>query len=251
MMDSHADENDKNHQKLRAAVLQRDDFTCAFCAFRALRFQHFHHLDDDHNHEHESNLVTACPFCHLCFHLGMAGIRRAAVMIWLPEIGQAELNNLCRAIFVAVERGGAYEQAARALYASLESRSATVEQELGAGASNPAAIGQALLKMPPATGEDQGSKVTMLRLLPRMQSFKAEVSFWSTDASAFGRLPDARWGALVPQLAGLPVSDAAAPPNSVDEDGDEEDQRSRNPRVADPLLHRMAGRASSDDGRAF
>jgi intracellular multiplication protein IcmJ len=198
MMDAHADEHDKRYQAVREQVLQRDDYTCVFCMFRSVKYQHIHHMDDDHGNNKLTNLVTACPLCHQCFHLGMAGIRKAGVMVWMPEIPQAELNNLCRAIFVAVQNSGEHEQAARSLYVSLESRAAVLETELGAGSSNPAAFGQAFLHMKEEQYAQRAKMMAPVRLLPRMQAFGTEISFWQGDASAFGALADADWSRVAP-----------------------------------------------------
>lgn len=200
MMDAHADEHDKRYQAVREQVLQRDDYTCVFCLFRSVKYQHIHHLDDDHGNNKLTNLVTACPLCHQCHHLGMAGIRRAGVMIWLPEISQSQLNNLCRAIFVAVKNAGEHEQTARSLYFSLESRAGILEQELGAGSSNPASFGQAFLHMNEEQYARRAQLMSPIRLLPRMQAFEMEVLFWQGDSSAFGSMIDADWSKIAPEI---------------------------------------------------
>lgn len=200
MMDAHADEHDKRYQAVREQMLQRDDYTCCYCMFRSVKYQHIHHLDDDHGNNKPANLVTACPLCHQCHHLGMAGVRKAGVVIWLPEISQPQVNNLCRAIFVAVKNGGEHEQAARSLYLSLESRAGILEQELGAGSSNPASFGQAFLHMNEEQYARRAKLMAPIRLLPRMQAFEVEVLFWQSDASAFGSMSDADWSKIAPPI---------------------------------------------------
>lgn len=209
MADAHADESDSRFLKIRSQILQRDDHSCAFCGFRAMRFQEMHHLDDDHGNNKSSNLVTACCFCHACFHLGMAGTRRTGVVIWCPELSQAEINNVCRAVFVAETVGGTQEQAARALYAALSGRAAVVEQDLGPGASNPAALGQALLEMTPQQYSDRQRRLSGLRLLPKSSAFGTQVAYWQTEKSLFGGLAVQEWDRLLPALSRDAAEDAA------------------------------------------
>lgn len=198
MMDVHADEHDKRYLDVREKVLQRDDYSCVFCLFRSTRYQHVHHVDDDHGNNTMNNLVTACPLCHQCFHLGMAGIRKSGIIVWLPEISQGALNNLCRGIFVAVQNAGQHEQAARSLYGAFESRAAIIEQELGPGSSNPAAFGQAFLHMSEEQYAARGKRLSAIRLLPRMQAFGAEIAYWQSDA--FGSILDSDWIKAAPSV---------------------------------------------------
>lgn len=199
MLDSHADESDRRYHEVRPQVLERDDKTCGYCGFRAEKYQEVHHLDDNHGNNKLSNLVTACCLCHQCFHLGLAGVRRSGIIIWAPELEQVEINNIVRAIFVAVTNGGEHVESARNLYDSLESRYAIVEKELGTGASNPSSVGQAFLEMTPEQYETRGDRLGGLRLLAKLQCFGTQVAFWKGDTSAYGSLADSDWSRLLPQ----------------------------------------------------
>lgn len=201
MLDTHADEADKRYMSIRSTVLERDDHTCGFCGLRALKFQEVHHLDDDHGNNAPKNLLTTCCLCHLCFHLGMAGIRNAGTIIWCPEVGQADLNNLCRAIFVAVANHGSHENSARKLYESLSSRDAIIKEELGDGASNPGSLGQAFLEMTPDQYDSRNDRMPGLRLLPRMTAFGKQIAYWQSEPSAYGNLADGEWAKLLPASA--------------------------------------------------
>ena len=89
-------ESDSAFMTLRPKVLARDDYKCRHCAFRAVNWQEIHHLNDDHNDHRLENLVTACSYCHMCHHIGLAGVNDEAVLIWLPEISQIEVNHLAQ-----------------------------------------------------------------------------------------------------------------------------------------------------------
>lgn len=249
MMDVHADEHDKRYLSVREQVLQRDDYSCVFCLFRSTRYQHVHHLDDDHGNNTLSNLVTACPLCHQCFHLGMAGIRKAGIMVWLPEISQGALNNLCRAIFVAVQNAGEHEQAARSLYGAFESRAAIIEQELGPGSSNPAAFGQAFLYMNDKQYAERGKRLAPIRLLPRMQAFGAEIAYWQGDA--FGSIIDSDWAKAAPSVEEMMLTLKASKRTEVRE------ASASDPVSGDPVLSSLIsdsdehGSDQADASRSF
>lgn len=198
MLDVHADESDKRYHAVRQMVLERDHCTCQYCGFKAERYQEINHLDDDHGHNQLSNLVTACTFCHMSFHLGMAGIRNAGIIVWCPEHSQADLNNLVRAIFIAVANKGVHEAAARTLYLGLETRASAIEEYLGKCASSPSALGQALLNMNEEAASTRAERLEGLRLLPRMNVFGKQIAYWQTDADVFGAFEDKVWETVLP-----------------------------------------------------
>lgn len=199
MLDSHADETDTRYHAVRSQVLDRDNHTCAYCGFKAEKYQEVHHLDDDHGHNNLENLVVACAFCHIDFHLAMAGIRNAGVMIFCPEYTQADLNNLVRAIFIAVANKGVHEDAARTLYNGLETRASVIEESLFKGASSPSNYGQGLLNMPPEACATQIDRLGGVRLLPRMNAFAKQIAYWQSDENLFGAIPDKNWDKVLPK----------------------------------------------------
>lgn len=82
--------------KIREQILQRDRYTCAYCAFSCSKFQEVHHLDGEHDNNIPENLITACPLCHATQHLGLCGKEGRGLLIWLPEMSQAALNHAVR-----------------------------------------------------------------------------------------------------------------------------------------------------------
>lgn len=189
LADKHATEYDKRFDGIRQRVLERDDHTCRFCGFRSVpakgekgqpgpSWQEVHHLDDDHSNNEMSNLVTACCLCHQCFHLGLAGMKNGGVLIYMPEISQAQLNHLSRAIFIAIASNGEYAQPARSLLASLESRAMFVDEYYAPGASNPSFLGQTFLSMTPEQYAKRGEAIRDIRLLPFPTRFEDQIAFW-------------------------------------------------------------------------
>lgn len=217
MIDWHAHEVDARYSGVRKQILERDDYTCAYCLFRSLKYQHIHHLNDDHAINKSENLVTACALCHQCFHLGLAGVNNSGVMTYVPELSQAELNNLVRACFVAIANKGVNEEAATAIYAALENRSFVIEDMFGPNTASPSAFGQAFVEMKPEAYESRQMRMPGLRLLPRMQAFAAEIAYWQSEPENFGKFKDADWEKLVPALVAEPEDE----PLNLSMDGDQ------------------------------
>lgn len=54
---------------------------------------HVHHKEGRHHDNSLDNLITLCPFCHSCLHIGHAGINRLGSLLLLrEEVEQAKLN---------------------------------------------------------------------------------------------------------------------------------------------------------------
>lgn len=101
-------------QEMRPRILERDDHTCRFCGFKSMKYQEVHFLNSNIEDVRADNLATACIFCHQCFDLEKASAMNSGVLVWLPEIGQAELSHLARAIYVARISQGSMADSARA-----------------------------------------------------------------------------------------------------------------------------------------
>lgn len=86
-------------------ILRRDNHTCQYCGFRSELYQEIHHINHNHADFDVNNLVCACTLCHRSFHLNALHIAKAAELIFFPELTQAEVNHLCRALAVAKYRG--------------------------------------------------------------------------------------------------------------------------------------------------
>ncbi|MGB8190610.1 MAG: hypothetical protein WCF67_01765 [Chitinophagaceae bacterium] len=84
---------------VKALIFKRDKFICQFCGFRSEKYQEVVAVDG--NSGDIDKMATACFFCHQCFHLDIVSQRQSGVLIWLPEISQAKLNNIARHFFLA------------------------------------------------------------------------------------------------------------------------------------------------------
>lgn len=162
----------------------RDDNTCQFCGFRAKEFLETINLNSNYLDNKKNNLATACGFCAQCFFLEAVGKSDfgGGVLIYLPELSQAELNALCHVLFASIVYRLKDAANAKNIYRSLKLRAQLVEEKLGEGLSNPAQFGQMLIdtteKKQPAF-LDTFSK--SFRLLPNMSRFASEIITWSAS----------------------------------------------------------------------
>jgi len=62
--------DEQQWQATRLQVLQRDNWTCVYCAFRAKKFMMVNHIGAEDNHQLE-NLETVCKPCHSILHIGI------------------------------------------------------------------------------------------------------------------------------------------------------------------------------------
>ncbi len=80
-------------EKTRMSVLERDNFSCFYCNFASKKYMHVHHLGGRFYDDSSDNLVTLCPLCHACLHIGHSGIEEAGNLLLLSkETDQAKLN---------------------------------------------------------------------------------------------------------------------------------------------------------------
>lgn len=98
MTDSGSENADTVFRHQRKRALERDNYTCQACGFRHVKWQEVHHLDDNHANNDHDNLATLCPYCHMVQHFGLAGRNGEAVLVFMPEIAQADLHHLVRSI---------------------------------------------------------------------------------------------------------------------------------------------------------
>ncbi len=108
--------------ELKKAVFDRDDHTCQCCGFRAEKYQEVLFLDHDRKNLAMENMATSCIFCQQCFNIDQVPQMRSGVLLWLPEIDQASLHHLARAIYVARISQGPMAESARKLLDILMTR---------------------------------------------------------------------------------------------------------------------------------
>lgn len=195
--DDEAESADKDFGAIRPRVLARDMHTCQFCDWKADLYQDVHHRDNNHRRNVMENLCTACKLCHACYHLGLAGQNNGAVMIYLPEVSQADLNNFLRACWVADRlepQNKVLQDFIDTAWSTLMARREPVLDIWGS--SNPVDFANRLLDIPQEAYDARESVLRPLRLLVRPNSpmiGPKVISYW---AGLFQKLPPKTWDML-------------------------------------------------------
>lgn len=221
MYDEASAEADAEFKLVRLKVLERDDRTCRFCNFRSPKFQEVHHLNDDHADNRAQNLVTACMFCHMVQHVGLAGKNKEAALVWLPEIPQDRLHHIVRCILVVrrwadglaadrrqrpevVRAARGMADAAQGVETKLRAREAEAQRIWGT--SDPGELANILLQMPQALYDKRGDFLHGLRLLPLgrrtqngLDKMPEIIDSWLGTGGPYANLNPRTWVSLLRQ----------------------------------------------------
>jgi len=224
MFDKDSGEADAEFQRVRKKALDRDNQTCRFCGFRHTKWQEVHHANDDHADNRLENLITACPFCHMVQHIGLAGRNEEAVLIWLPEIPQHTLHHLVRTILVAqrsaeivkndpravapsVRNAKEAGDVAKAAMSALRERSSLAEKRLGS--CDPLEIGNAMLLLPDEVYAKRSEIFSGIRLLPLGKRWNGgedvmakQIDSWTETGGPYSRLQPNTWAGLMRSVLG-------------------------------------------------
>ncbi len=194
----------------RKKIFERDNDTCRFCGFQAKKYQKIHHKNGYEDDFSDENCLTACVFCHQCFDLNAVSKMSSGVLIWLPEIGQAALNHIMRALYVARYAQGPLSDASKVILKTLMNRRLEAKKRLGS--ENPADLAVVL--------EDYISdrqyprvknKLKGIRLMPLdrrniilngspANEFSQILADWRLHGGPFVEISPDKWGAMVKEL---------------------------------------------------
>jgi intracellular multiplication protein IcmJ len=191
----------KDAAALRKAVLDRDNFTCAWCGFRAKTGQQVRVKSGGVARGlHPDDHATACVFCDQVFALETVPTMASGALIFMPELPQADLNHLSRAIYVARRLEGTEiaGRAARALDALLMRRG---EAKRRLGTDDPWILATALLEnLNDAEYATRAQKLDGIRLLPldrRMingrDQFPSLLNSWIAADGPFADFRPEKW----------------------------------------------------------
>jgi intracellular multiplication protein IcmJ len=190
---------------LKNAVLARDGHACRYCGFQSKKYQEAHFSGPGTEPKAE-NYATACSFCYQCFHLEKVDRMQSGAVIWLPEIGQAALHHICRAIYVARISRGPMADAARDAFEALLSRKQEAVSRLGT--DSPKMLSSVLQDFLEANEyKARLNKLKGFRLLPldrriiregelEFNQFPQVLAYWRSKDGPFGDIPPRTWGAI-------------------------------------------------------
>lgn len=194
-------------ETLQQKVLQRDKGVCQYCGFESGKHQTVHYTGQDPDKPGEmkrlENFVTSCHYCQQCFYLDQVAMMQSGTLIWLPEIGQAALNHICRAVYIARITQGPIADAARETLDVLLSRKEEAQNRIGTDdVMQLATVLQDFLEH--AEYKQRHAKLKHLRILPldrrivregdlEFNQFPQILAYWRSKDGPFGEMPPRVW----------------------------------------------------------
>lgn len=188
---------------LKNKILERDKNTCRCCGFQSEKYQEIHFLDNDHQNFSEDNLITTCIFCHQCFNIETVSDMRSGVLLWLPEIDQARLHHIARAIYVARISQGPIAEAARKALDALMARREEVKNRIST--DDPYILSTVLADyLGPKHYHFRDKKLAGVRLFPldrriikeaelEFNQFPQILAYWRSKNGPFGGKVPTQW----------------------------------------------------------
>lgn len=199
---------------LRSKVMARDDFSCVFCGFRAERFQEIRPLNIDGvaRGSKADDWVTSCHMCDQCLSLERVGMMGEGILVWLPEVSQAELNHIVRALYVARSTEGEPAETAKRCLEAIKGRRDEAKKRLGT--DDPMILATVFADhLTENEYQERMDRLEGIRLLSmdrRLQRtasgevdrFPDMLAFWRSKNGPFGNMPPANWRNLLERLNG-------------------------------------------------
>ena len=188
---------------IKPKILERDKNTCRFCGFESKKYQEILILNHQEDDIRTANLATSCIFCHQCFHLEKVSQMRSGALIWCPELSQAEINQLTKAIYIARISQGAMADAARKSLDTLMARREEVKTRLGT--DDPFILSTVLRDyLSSKSYAGRVEKLDGVRLLPldrriikegdlEFNQFPQILAYWRSKDGPFGNIPPNKW----------------------------------------------------------
>jgi intracellular multiplication protein IcmJ len=180
-----------------------------------------HYLDNDKRNLHLENLATTCIFCHQCFNIDQVVKMRSGVLVWLPEIDQADLHHIARAIYIGRISQGAMAEAARKSLDTITARRAEARQRIGT--DDPYVLSAVLRDfLTQRHYADRDAKLKGIRLFPldrriikeadlEFNQFPQILAYWRSKDGPYGKHAPVTWGqSYKSALAGLNSASSAA-----------------------------------------
>jgi intracellular multiplication protein IcmJ len=186
----HPEKSNVEFSNIRPAILERDNYTCQYCDFRSKKFQHIHHLDDDHDNNTEKNLVTACPLCHMSQHIGFAGVKGMGTLIYLEQesygefklnLTQEKINNLIRLLWLRQDDKVNKDAAIQATDYLKRLEQARVDSDKVIGTCDPILLGNTLRELSEENYLSREKVLGSVFFLPFKEGFSREHKYWKEN----------------------------------------------------------------------
>lgn len=197
-------------KEIKQKVFARDNNTCQCCGFQSKKYQEVYFLNNDETDFSEDNMKTTCIFCHQCFNLDKVSIMRSGVLLWLPEISQADLHHIARAIYVARISQGPIADAARKSLDGLMQRRDAVRSRIGT--DDPYILATVLKDyLSVSHYKNRATKIEGVRLFPldrriikeadlEFNQFPQILAYWRSKDGPFGGKTPQKWFDIYHQI---------------------------------------------------
>jgi len=188
---------------MKQKIVDRDEGVCAYCGFQSRKYQTVRLADPAKDAGDPKNYVTACMFCDQCFDLQRVAEMQSGMLIWLPEMDQATLNHLARAIYVARITQGPMADTARRLYDTLMTRREDAKARIKT--DDPAILAMVMRDyIDQRIYDNRTKKLEGIRLFPRdsrkiregdleFNQFPQMLAYWRSKDGPFGAVPPTQW----------------------------------------------------------
>ncbi len=197
--------------KLVQKTFERDSYTCRYCGFKSRQFQKAIPSGWAVNDPRDAEMVTACIFCEQCFALETVGPMASGTLIWLPEISQATLNHIMRAVYASRAQmdvaPDTIKNCADRAFDVLFNRRGEAKRRIGT--DDPMVLAAAFLEnIDEETFRKREEKIKGIRLMPldkRMvpssmgkdnDQFPRIIEYWVSDEGPLGKIPPDVWETL-------------------------------------------------------
>lgn len=187
----------------RQKILDRDQNSCACCGFQSAKYQDILYMNGNPIDTRPENLRTVCIFCHQCFNLDQVAQMRSGVLVWLPEISQADLHHVARAVYVArISQGPVADAARRTLDIFMQRRE---EARSRIGTDDPFILSSVMRDyISGKTYEGAAAKLEGVRLFPldrriikeadlEFNQFPQILAYWRSKDGPFGGMLPRQW----------------------------------------------------------
>lgn len=74
--------NDEEWKKIRKKILERDNFTCNYCGYKAEKYQIIDHIDGNPENNEDDNFQVICQMCNLIKHSGQGCVITRVVELY-------------------------------------------------------------------------------------------------------------------------------------------------------------------------
>lgn len=205
---------DPHVQRVREAVVHRDDYRCQFCGFqsapaeaselkdgpnrheRSVGYMEMHPANGDHSRMTAAAHVTCCPFCHGYAHCGVASPGTNGHLISFPNMDPADFNLFMNALAIASRPDSGMHRQADFIYRQLSAFKAPVTNALGQEADDPTIFAAGVLSCSERF-PDAAMKLDLpargIRFLPRFDAYKIAIDWFYRHAA----LPPNDWKDLL------------------------------------------------------